>query len=387
MTSGIDAGGVRRPRVLMIGLRGFPGVQGGVETHAEHVCVALARRGWDVTAAVRSPYMRHAPGDSWQGVRYLRIWSPRAKALEALAHSLCAVLVAVFTRPDILHIQAIGPAIWTPIARAAGLRVVVTHHGAHYEWDKWSPLAKSMLRLGEALGMRFANQRIAISEGIRRLIVDKYRLPTTRIPNGVNPPASGLANDAIDRFGLEAGKYFLLVGRLVAEKRHHDLIDAFTRLGRPDWKLAIVGSVDHPDAYSATLQAVAASNPSVVFTGYQSGSNLAQLYAHAGAFVLPSSHEGLPIALLEALSHGTRVLASDIPGNREVGLPEAAYFPCGDVDALVAKLASLASSPATADERDRLRQHVAENFSWDHIADATDAVYRATLGIPARDLA
>ena len=369
----------RRPRVLMIGLRGFPGVQGGVETHAEHICAGLSRRGWEVTAAVRTPYMRHISRDSWNGVRYLRIWSPKTKAFEALTHSLLAVLVAVFTRPDILHIQAIGPAIWTPIARLAGLRVVVTHHGAHYEWDKWSPLAKSMLRIGEALGMRFANQRIAISESIRRLVVDKYALPTTRIPNGVNPPESGVPDDLIRGFGLEPGRYFLLVGRLVAEKRHHDLIDAFSTLCLPEWKVAIVGSVDHPDDYSEKLKAIAKSNPSMVLTGFQSGENLAQLYAHAAAFVLPSSHEGLPIALLEALSHGTRALASDIPGNREIGLSDACYFPCGDVHTLASKLASIAATPASPTERDQLRRNVAKTFSWDRIADATDAVYRSAL--------
>ena len=67
-------------------------------------------------------------------------------------------------RPDILHIQAIGPAIMTPLARLFGLNVVVTHHGPDYDRQKWGFFAKLVLRIGEYFGMRCANERIAISK-------------------------------------------------------------------------------------------------------------------------------------------------------------------------------------------------------------------------------
>ncbi len=68
--------------------------------------------------------------------------------------------------------------------------------------------------------------------------------------------------------------------------------------------------------------------------GFQTGETLRQLYAHAGLFVLPSSHEGLPIVLLEALSYGLQVLVSDIPSNLEVVGDPAHVFHVGDCEEL-----------------------------------------------------
>jgi glycosyltransferase involved in cell wall biosynthesis len=182
---------------------------------------------------------------------------------------------------------------------------------------------------------------------------------------------------ALAAFGLEPGKYVLLVSRLVPEKRHLDLIAAFQQAALPGWKLAIVGASDHPDAYVKQVLDKAAATPGVVCTGLQTGLALRELYAHAGIFVLPSSHEGLPIAMLEALSYGLPVIASDIPANLEVGLPGEHYFPLGEVGALAARLKGFAVQPLTVASRESRRAWVSERFDWRDIARRTLAVYQA----------
>lgn len=368
-----------RINVMMMGLRGFPDVQGGVENHAEHLCPLLAEMGCKVDVIVRSPYQPAELGSSWRGVNFHRIWAPKCKGLEAIIHSFLGVLYAAVKRPDILHIHAVGPALFVPLARLLGLRVIVTHHGPDYDRQKWGPIARAALLLGEKFGMCFSNRRIVISNVIRELVQRKHRMHSAVIPNGVVAPHVQEFTEALDKFGLQQGRYVLLVSRLVPEKLHLDLIEAFKQAGLRDWKLVLVGASDHPDDYVRRLIDVATRTPNVVMTGYQSGVALRELYSHAGLFVLPSAHEGLPIAMLEALSYGLPVVASDIPANLEVGLPAEHYFPMGDVAALAARLGEFAVRPLDMKTRDARRAWVTERFDWRNIAHRTMAVYQEVV--------
>ena len=370
----------KKIHVMMLGLRGFPDVQGGVETHGEHLCVELKQLDVDVSVIVRSCYMRHFKADSWQGIRFYRLWSPQSKGMEAIVHTFLGVLFAAIKRPDILHIQAIGPSIMVPLARLLGLRVVMTHHGPDYDRQKWGGFAKTILKLGERFGVRYANKSIVISETIKQLVKDKHCVDAVKIPNGVNIPELSTSTSALDAFGIKANKYILMVTRLVPEKRHLDVIEAFVKSGLPDWKLVIVGQSDHPDAYTRQVVAEADKYPDVIMAGFQTGESLAEFYTHAGLFVLPSSHEGLPIALLEAMSYGLPVVASDIAPHVELQLAEENYFPLGNIEKLAQRFNEWAGRELSMNDKQQTRKWVAERYNWKEIAVSTRDVYRAILG-------
>jgi glycosyltransferase involved in cell wall biosynthesis len=366
--------------VMWLGLRGFPEIQGGVETHAEHICPILAELDCDIHVITRSSYHSEAMGKSWRGVTFHRLWAPRSKGLEAILHTFIGVLYAgLVHRPDVLHIQAIGPSVMTPLARLLGLKVVITHHGPDYDRQKWGGFAKRILQLGERFGSRHSHQRIVISKVIRQLVHSKHAVDSVLIPNGVILPELATTTDSLAQFGLSAGKYIVLVSRLVPEKRHLDLIAAFQQAELNDWQLVLVGASDHPDSYTRQVLETAEKTDRVVCTGFQSGQALRELYTHAGVFVLPSSHEGLPIAMLEALSYGLHVVASDIPANLEVNLPTEHYFPLGDINALSAKLRDFATRSLTLEEREIRRVWVLERYDWQDIAQRTLSVYQSIV--------
>ena len=114
----------------------------------------------------------------------------------------------------------------------------------------------------------------------------------------------------------------------------------------------------------------------VQFLGYVFGDALAELWSNAYAVVLPSTLEGLSIALLEALSFGRCVLISDIPENLEVAGDCALSFRSRDVGDLRTKLQSMIDNRAMVEDYERrARRYVEAHFSWDHVVDMLEDFY------------
>ncbi len=367
----------RRQHVMVLGLRGVFDVQGGIETHARRLYPLLARLGWDIEIVQRGAYFpRERRRRHWHGLRLTYIWSPRTTVIETAVHTLLGVLYAAVKRPDVLHLHAVGPGLLAPLARLLGLRVVMTHHGADYEREKWGPLAKALLRSGERLGIGFAHRPIVVSPVLKQRVESDYAIDTTLIPNGAPLAAPTPTRRCLDRFALEPRRYVLCVGRLDPGKRQLDLIEAFKAAALDGWKLVIVGDVQTGDSYCDALAAHAERDPSIVLTGYQTGNALHELYSHAGLFVLPSAAEGHPIALLEAAVYEVPVLATAIPANLALPLPRDRYFAVGDTAGLARKLVAHTRSSASAAESRNLHAAVRARYSWRRAAELTSSVYQ-----------
>ena len=358
-------------KIVVTGTRGIPAIMGGVETHCEELFPRVAALGYDVTVMRRSSYVADSLTE-WHGVKLVDIPTPRKKAFEAIVHTVRAVIAARRLGADVVHIHAVGPALVTPLARLLGMKVVFTHHGPDYDRDKWGTAAKMMLRLGEMLGCRFANRVIVISDVIRNLIASKHGRTrgVSLIYNGVPAPEKCHLTEYFSELGITEGNYVLGMSRFVPEKNLHHLIEAFSRVKSEGLKLVIAGDSDFPDEYSEGLKRQA-REAGVVLTGFVKGQKLHSLLTNARCFVLPSSHEGLPIALLEAMSYGLPVVVSDIPANLEVGLAEECYFPVGDVCTLASRLRVLCDAPVERIDYDMAK------YDWDHIAKEVSDVYRS----------
>lgn len=376
-------------KIVVIGTRGIPDISGGVETHCENLYPRIAAMGHDVTVIRRRCYVTdknrnpenvtdEKGNPMYKGVRLVDLYTPKKKSLEAIIHTFLAVIKAKRMKADVLHVHAVGPAIMVPLARMLGMKVVMTNHGPDYDRGKWGRMAKFVLRTGEKWGTRFSHRVIVISTVIADILRNNYgRKDTDLIYNGVNKPMPPQSDEYIKSLGLEKGKYIVTIGRFVQEKGFHDLIEAYRRLNLKDIKLAIAGDSDHPDHYSEQLKAQG-REAGVVFTGFIKGEKLNELGQNAALFVLPSYHEGLPIALLEAMSAQLDVVVSDIPANTIRELSTDDFFPVGDVDALAAKIKEKLELNATP------RRYDLSNYDWDKIAGSIVKVYEEVASKKAR---
>ncbi|MFH0926573.1 MAG: glycosyltransferase family 4 protein [bacterium] len=367
----------KKIHIAVLGLRGIPDIQGGVEKHCQELYPRLVKNNFDVTIIARNCYVGPHPYEC-KGIQVLPIWAPRKKSLEAICNTAAGLAWLALHRKeyDVLHVHAIGPSLLIPFAKLLGFPVVVTNHGADYLRKKWGKVARIMLRLGEYLGTKHSNSIIAVSRHIKKLLSKKYKTHSIYIPNGVNIPIFQSAGQKLKSFNLEPQRYFLAVGRLVPEKGFHDLLEAYTKL-ETDWKLALVGEADHEDTYSKELKKQAQEINGVVMTGFQKGKALAELFSNAGLFILPSYHEGLPIVALEAMSYNLPMLISDIPANKEVALPEE-IFTVGDIKALTGRLKKFLENPIFLRSQELLakkRKRLETEFNWDCIAQEVGKIY------------
>lgn len=358
-------------RIVVIGTRGIPNILGGVETHCEELYPRIAALGHDVTIIRRTPYIEDNNRISeYRGVKLIDVYAPRKKSIEAIIHTFLAIIKAKKLKPDVLHVHAIGPAIMIPFARLLGLKVVMTNHGPDYDRQKWGKLAKTVLKTGERLGTKFSNQVIVISTVIANILKSNYgRENTHLIYNGVNIPCKSTSTDYIESLGIIPGKYILAIGRFVKEKGFHDLIEAYGKLKHGGFQLVIAGDADHEDDYSMQLKKQA-QDAGVILTGFIKGERLNQVMSNAALFALPSYHEGLPIALLEAMSYNLDVVVSNIPSTNLSCLETSDFYKVGDSDELASLIERKLENLATP------RQYNLADYDWDKIAPQTVEVYK-----------
>lgn len=153
----------------------------------------------------------------------------------------------------------------------------------------------------------------------------------------------------------------LAVGTIEPRKNHMYLLDAFERAwaSGSQTKLCVVGRVGwHCDEIVARFLNHPEYGRRLTWFNDLSDAELAYCYRHSQALAFPSLAEGFGLPLVEALYHGLRVLASDIPIHREVGGEFCDYFPLNDPQVLADKIALLATNPDALDRRDAREYHV-----------------------------
>jgi glycosyltransferase involved in cell wall biosynthesis len=355
---------------VVIGTRG-----GGIERHVAELSQRLVKSGHDVTVYARAKYDPEMP-DEMSGVHIEYLPTIYSKNLEAIVHTFVSTVKAMRGDFDVMHYHGVGPSTlaWIPRLFAKNKTVITTFHSQDRYHKKWGLIARMYLAFGEWAAVRFPHFCIAVSHTLQVYCRERFNRETVYIPNGAEIKVVE-GHEQLERFGLSPKSYILNVGRLVPQKGIHLLIEAF-RSVETDKQLVLVGAPSFSKGYYQQLRDLAKGDDRVHFLGYQDGDSLEQLFANAYFYVHPSEAEGLPLAVLEAMSYGLAPLVSDIPANLEALHHTGFTFPSGDISALRESIVRLLQYPqVVTDQSDDVRAAVEVEFNWDMIAQHTESVY------------
>ncbi len=386
----------RQLRIAMIGQKGLPATYGGVEHHVENLSVGLTSLGHKVTVFCRRYYCseidKHLNVEttgpltySYKGLDLRIVKSLKTKHLDAITHATLSTLIALRDDFDIIHFHGIGPSFVSFVPRLFAKKVVATVHAFDFRQKKWGRFAKFCLRMGLKSAVTFPQKTICVSKTILGSLGGCKN--TVYIPNGVKEPYVWSSNelDWIRSRGLEPGKYILFVGRLIEDKCCH-LLSRVVKEIDDGLKLAVAGESSFTDGYVERLKRSA--GPNTIFLGNVYNEKLSALYANCALFVLPSSVEGLPIVLIEAMKHGAPALVSDIPENMEILNSAGAYKPVGisfknkDFESLKRAITENLARPEFLHLiAKNAINYVNENYNWQTIVKDTQSAYFDALGV------
>jgi exopolysaccharide biosynthesis WecB/TagA/CpsF family protein len=308
------AGAKDKKRIAIIGSRGYPFVYSGYETLVRELGERLVAQGWDVTVYCHRTLFRPRPAEV-NGIRLVYFPAIEKKKLSQLTHSLPAMLHAGFSRCDLVLAVNVANGPLGIIPRIFGKKTVINVDGLEWLRPKWRGFGSRYFHWAARMATRFYDGVITDSRAMRDVYKGEFGRESTVIAYGADIRDSG--NPVrIGKWGLEQGRYYLVVGRMIPDNNADFIIREFVATAT-DRKLVIVGDVPYEDPYARGIKAIRDSR--LVFTGYiRDRDELDELYLHSYAYLHGHEFGGTNPTLLAGLGCGCAVLALDTVFSREV---------------------------------------------------------------------
>ncbi len=363
----------------------YPPLGGGGGRVAQSIAQQMAARGHEVRVQTAALGWRSTREHS-AGVEIFRTASGRRApdtcsvpemGLYCLTSFLPTLRHIRDWKPDIIHAHFAVPtgALAWAVHCLTGVPYVLTAHLGDVPGgvpDQTDTLFKMIGPIARQIWKRAA-AATAVSSFVQELAERAYHRPVVRILNGIDLSEASLPPPEPHR-----RRHLVFIGRLNPQKNPVFLMDVVARLLRLPWQLTFIG--DGP-LMDKVLQRVAKHQlgDHVRSTGWLESAEVHRILAEADILCMPSLSEGLPVAAIEALRHGLAIVASDIPGVRDVvddGV-NGYRLPVGNIDAFAHKLQWLIENDTTLLAMKHASWEKARSFDIHKIADQYEEVLRA----------
>jgi glycosyltransferase involved in cell wall biosynthesis len=228
----------------------------------------------------------------------------------------------------------------------------------------YKPLLRAVLHGAAAVAV--------LTEEYRSMVTERFGVDSTRvsvIPNGVDET---FLYDG-QRF-LHAKPRLLFVGRLAIQKNLILLLRALNGISH-QFETTLVGEGELETELKQAVGEMRLEN--VRFHGIADGAELRELYRSADVFVLPSEREGMPLVLLEALAMGLPIVATDIPGNRDLVVDgqNGLLVPPEDPVSLRRALLHVTADPNRYQYMSETSRRLADKYSWEAVCADFEQLY------------
>jgi phosphatidylinositol alpha-mannosyltransferase len=344
-----------------------------VQVHVGQLAAQLSKRGHQVL--VLAPGER-APREPWvhlvgkpTNVRYQGTVAPicfRPESYRRVRHEVGAF------HPDLVHAhEPLMPSTGMfAVLSAKRTPVVATFHAYTERSRLYSVAAPILRRVWRRLRIK-----IAVSQAAASFVQERFGPGIRIVPNGCDVDLFAHADPAE---GLPAGRRFLWVGRLDPQKGFPVAVEAFGLLAEelPDLWFVVVGEGQELAALSRLSRP---ARQRVKLVGRVAHDRLPGYYRGADVYVSPAlGQESFGLVLVEAMASGVPVVASDIPGYREVvrnGV-DGTLVPPGDPQAVAAAVRPMLTDPSLATRFSEAGRTRSQAFRWERVVDQLEAAYR-----------
>lgn len=377
MTPSSAAGEASRPLKVALALESDG--PGGAEWTLIHLANGLRSRGHSVLPILPEK------GVGWLGAQLeSRGFPTRTFRLDHPLDAGCVLRLRRLFREEgvsVVHPHEFTLSVFATTAAAlASVPAIVTLHSA----QRFPERMRRRIAIRWAARQAFAATTVSEAtktEIVRRLGMrgEEWRV----IVNGV-PTPEGHRERVRQELGIQPDARLLLaVGNLYSVKGHDVLVRAMAAVARrenlPTWTLAVAGRGEEREGLERLARELEVDSK-VVFLGFRE--DVGDLLHAADLFVHPSRSEGLPLAVIEAMSVGLPVVASDVGGIPEVVSDGVTgiLVPPEDVDSLAAGIASLLADPARAEAIGETGRRAARDaYGIDRMVERYLELYRAAL--------
>ncbi|MBN2241514.1 MAG: glycosyltransferase family 4 protein [Acidobacteria bacterium] len=288
------------------------------------------------------------------------------------------------SKVQILHATFIPPPI------SPKKYVFTMHCSSHFVHPEFYD-SKILWRLNRFLdlGMKRASVVLCVSNHVRDLVSEKYRVPKDRLPvvyHGVDarfrPIPRDIAKRRIEKeFGIRE-PYILYVGKLTARKNIIRILEAYNRFHNEvsgEVKLVLAGRrTMKPEGIGEAIDRLRLKDR-VIELGYLSHEALPDLYSAAEMFLFPSLWEGFGIPIIESMACGTPVVTSDNSCMPEIAGGAALHVNPYSVDDIVEAMRKIHSDTALRQRLTHAGIRRAAGFSWEKAAEQSLEVYKAAV--------